>query len=120
MKSAGTIRWKFWFAVLASGFVFTWAGAALLPANLRCEYAVNPLGVDSPTPRLFWTVESPERGQKQTAYQILVASSPDRLRQDQGDLWDSGKVASAETIQIPYAGQPLKSSQAVFWKVRVW
>jgi alpha-L-rhamnosidase len=94
--------------------------AALSPADLRCDYAVNPLGVDSPNPRLFWTLESKERGQKQTACQILVASSPGLLAKDQGDLWDSGKVASDETIQIPYAGQPLKSSQEVFWKVRVW
>ena len=100
--------------------VFTSAHAALTPADLRCDYAVNPLGVDSPNPRLFWTVESKERGQQQTAYQILVASRRAPLKQDQGDLWDSGKVASDETIQIPYAGQPLKSSQQVFWKVRVW
>ena len=97
------------------------AGAAgLKPVALRCEYAVNPLGVDVPAPRLFWIVESKERGQKQTAYEILVASSPEKLAKDRGDLWDSGRVASDETIQIPYAGEPLKSSQPVFWKVRVW
>jgi alpha-L-rhamnosidase len=94
--------------------------AALAPADLRCEYVVNPLGVDVASPRLFWIVESKERGQKQTAYQILVASSSEELTKDRGDLWDSGKVASDETIQIPYAGQPLKSSQPVFWKVRAW
>ena len=94
--------------------------AILSPANLRCEYAVNPLGVDVPNPRLFWTVESSERGQKQTAYQILAASSPELLTQDKGDLWDSGKVVTNETVQIPYAGRPLESSQPVFWKVRVW
>jgi hypothetical protein len=94
--------------------------AALSPANLRCEYAVNPLGIDAPDPRLFWTVESSQRGQKQTAYEILAASSPELLAQDKGDLWDSGKVATDETIQISYAGRPLESSQPVFWKVRVW
>ena len=94
--------------------------AALTPADLRCEYAVNPLGADVASPRVFWIVESKERGQKQTAYQILVASSSEKLAKDRGDLWDSGKVASDETIQIPYAGQPLKSSQQVFWKVRAW
>ena len=94
--------------------------AELTPAHLRCEYTVNPMGVDLPHPRLFWVDKSKERGQHQTAYEILVASSAQKLAQDQGDLWDSGKVNSDEIIQIPYAGQPLKSSQLVFWKVRVW
>jgi alpha-L-rhamnosidase len=107
-------------AMFALTFVPAPASAALSPKDLRCDYAVNPLGVDSPRPRLFWTVAGKERGAKQTAYQILVASSPARLKQDQGDLWDSGKVASDETIQIYYAGRELKSSQEVFWKIRVW
>lgn len=94
--------------------------AALSPAGLRCEYAVNPLGVDVPRPRLFWIVQSKERGQKQTAWQILVASTPALLKKDRGDLWDSGKVASDQTSQIPYAGRPLSTSQQVFWKVCVW
>ena len=96
------------------------ANAALTPANLRCDYVVNPLGVDSSNPRLFWKLESKERGQMQSAYQILVASSETNLWKDNGDLWDSGKISSGETIQIPYAGAPLKSSQQVFWKVRSW
>ncbi len=87
-------------------------------ADLRCDYAVNPLGVDSANPRLFWELESNMRGQRQTAYQILVASSEKNLARDNGDLWDSGKVDSDETIQIPYAGLALKSFQRVFWKVR--
>ncbi|HXT12163.1 MAG TPA: family 78 glycoside hydrolase catalytic domain [Candidatus Angelobacter sp.] len=94
--------------------------AALMPTNLRCEYAVNPLGVDVPNPRLFWIDESAARGQRQTAYQILVASSSAELADDGGDLWDSGKVASDETIQIPYRGSELNSLRQVFWKVRVW
>jgi hypothetical protein len=90
------------------------------PAQLRCDYVENPLGVDSSPPRLFWKLESDERGQLQTAYEILAASSAEILAQDKGDLWDSGRVKSGETIQIPYAGKTLKSSQPVFWKVRVW
>jgi len=113
MKKIPLIAWGLWVTLALQA-------ADLKPLALRCDYAVNPLGVDMPNPRLFWMVESPERGQGQTAYQILVASSPSRLKQDQGDLWDSGKVASDETIQIPYAGRPLKSSQEAFWKVRVW
>jgi alpha-L-rhamnosidase len=105
------------FTIFAFGFC---AQATLTPANLRCDYAVNPLGVDSQPPRLFWKVESPERGARQTAYEILVASSPETLAKNQGDLWDSGKVNSDETIQINYEGQRLTSWQPVFWKVRVW
>jgi alpha-L-rhamnosidase len=88
--------------------------------DLRCEYVSNPLGVDVATPRLFWKLESSTRAQRQTAYRILVASSGRSLAQDKSDLWDSGRVASDETIQIPYQGKPLKSAQQVFWKVRVW
>ena len=92
----------------------------LVPVRLRCDYAENPLGVDSPPPRLFWQLAGNERGQLQTAYEILAASTPEMLAQDKGDLWDSGRAKSGETIEIPYAGKSLKSSQPVFWKVRVW
>jgi alpha-L-rhamnosidase len=88
--------------------------------QLRCEYLKDPLGVDAAQPRLSWIVDSDQRGQRQTAYQVLVATSPQRLNQQQGDLWDSGKVASDETAQIAYAGKPLGSRQACFWKVRAW
>ncbi|MBI3851169.1 MAG: glycoside hydrolase family 78 protein [Verrucomicrobia bacterium] len=103
--------------------VFTAACAQardLKVAGLRCEYLVNPLGVDSTQPRLSWTLASKARGQVQTAYQILVASSPEALRKSQGDRWDSGQVKSDQTIQIVYAGKPLRSGARVFWKVRVW
>ena len=96
------------------------ARASLIPTDLRCEYAVNPLGVDVASPRLFWTLKSSERGQRQTACEILVAGSEKELAAGKGDLWDSGKVDSDETIQIPYGGKELRSSQEVFWKVRVW
>ncbi len=86
----------------------------------KCEFATDPLGIDVAQPRLFWRVASDERGQRQTARRVLVASSPDTLAQDRGDLWDSGRVASDETTSIRYAGAPLASSQQVFWKVRAW
>jgi alpha-L-rhamnosidase len=96
------------------------ARAALTPLALRCDYAVRPLGVDSAHPRLFWMLAAGERAQRQTAYEILAASSGKNLARDDGDLWSSGKVLSNESIQIPYAGNPLSSWQDVFWKVRVW
>jgi len=105
------------FVLLAFAFGFC-AHAKLTPADLRCDYAVNPLGVDSQPPRLFWKLESSERGARQTAYEILVASSSAALAKNDGDLWDSGKVNSDKTIQINYSGQKLNSWQEVFWKVR--
>jgi len=89
-------------------------------AGLRCEQAVDPLGVDAPQPHLSWQLQSELRGQMQTAYQVLAASGLDRLARDEGELWDSGRVASDETLGILYQGRPLQSSQRVFWKVRVW
>ena len=88
--------------------------------DLRCEFSVDPLGIDVAQPRLFWCVASDERGQRQTAWQVLAASSPQVLAQDRGDLWDSGRVSSDETTSIPYRGAPLASSQRVYWKVRAW
>jgi hypothetical protein len=107
-------------ALLLAGAQPAPAGSVLTPENLRCEYAVNPMGVDVPHPRLFWMDKSEARGQNQSAYRLLAASSMEKLANDEGDLWDSGKVDSDETIQIPYAGRPLKSAAQVFWKVRVW
>jgi alpha-L-rhamnosidase len=89
-------------------------------ANLRCEYLADPLGIDVTQPRLSWVMESARRGERQTAYQILVASSPKLLGNDQGDCWDSGKVASDQSIQVEYQGKPLASRMRCYWKVRVW
>lgn len=94
--------------------------AGLAPVDLRCDYAINPLGVDSPKPRLFWKLKSNQQNEKQTAYEILAASSAQNLARNKGDLWATGKMASDETIQIPYDGQGLVSSGQIFWKVRVW
>jgi alpha-L-rhamnosidase len=94
--------------------------ADLSPEQLSCEYKSDPLAVDSVHPRLFWKVTSKDRGEQQTAYQIIAASTPERLSSGAPDLWDTGKVTSSETIQLPYGGKPLSSGQQVFWKVRVW
>ena len=105
------------------------APAALLQAvevrDLRCEYRRDPQGIDVGQPRLSWEVEAegqrPEvRGQRQTAYQVLVASTPELLAKDKGDLWDSGVVPSDRSVHVEYAGKPLESRGECFWKVRVW
>jgi len=99
------------------------AEGLLPPTDLRCEYRKNPLGIDAANPRLRWALEATDpsaRGQKQAAYQILAASGEERLRNDQGDLWDTGRVESDKSIQVPYEGKPLASGGRVWWKVRVW
>jgi len=89
--------------------------------DLRCEYLTDPLGIDETNPRLSWVISSRgERGQKQTAYQILVASSREQLAADAGDLWDSGKVDSEQSVHVAYAGKALESGRRCYWKVRVW
>lgn len=90
------------------------------PLYLRCEYRVNPLGIDEVKPRLSWILTSSRRAQKQVAYQVLVATSRDKLNNDQGDLWNSGKVRSDETTCIIYGGKPLTSGMECFWKIRIW
>jgi alpha-L-rhamnosidase len=107
--------------VLLSVLLFTLSASAdIQPVALQTEYRVNPLGLDTPNPRLQWRLESKERGARQTAYQIVVASSPELLAKHQGDLWDSGRIASDATTQIAYAGKPLASRQVCHWKVQVW
>ena len=95
-------------------------GAQLIVKDLRCEYKKDPLGIDVSKPRLSWVLESDQRNQKQTAYQILIAGSEEKLKQDHGDVWDSGKVESDQMAQLPYAGPDLKARQQCFWKVKAW
>jgi alpha-L-rhamnosidase len=88
--------------------------------HMQCEGLTNPLGVDLISPRLSWILESDRKGQSQTAYQILVAGSPDLLAKDESDRWNTGKVPSGQSINICYGGAALESGKAYFWKVRVW
>ncbi len=96
------------------------AFAGIAAVGLRCEYLVDPLGVEDRAPRLSWRVESSERGQRQTAYRILVATSESKLAANEGDLWDTGKVASNRTVNLAYAGRPLASRRGCYWKVQAW
>ena len=89
-------------------------------ADLRCEAAVDPLGVDIAAPRLSWKAASDVRGEHETGWQVLVASSAALLAKDQGDLWDSGRREAGESAAVPYAGTPIASLQQVFWKLRAW
>ena len=99
---------------------FAQRGGGLSLSELRCEYLIDPLSIETREPRLSWQIESKARGTRQSAYQIIVASHRARLASSTGDLWDTGKVPSNQTIQIAYEGTRLQSRQQCFWKVRVW
>ncbi|MHC4583955.1 MAG: family 78 glycoside hydrolase catalytic domain [Planctomycetota bacterium] len=88
--------------------------------GLRCEHARNPIGVDQTTPSFEWRLQSKRRGVNQSAYQIRVASSPERLKTSAIDLWDSGRVNSDRSHMIVYGSSPLQSSHRYYWTVRVW
>ena len=88
--------------------------------HLRVEYCVNPLGIDAAKPRLSWEVVSEKRAQRQLAYQILVGTDSLALTKDKVNVWNSGKVTSAQSNQIAYAGARLTSKTTYYWKVRLW
>ena len=106
------------------------------PFDLRCEYTVDPVGIDARQPRFSWLLRADERGQKQSGYQILVASSESDLRAGVGSLpdakcaqgmrsetgirWDSGRVTSARAANVVYGGAALSSDERRWWTVRVW
>jgi len=90
------------------------------PARLRCEYQVNPLGLDTRQPRLSWQVNDNRRGARQTAYHVIAASGIELLKAGRADLWDTGLVSSDQSVHVVYAGGPLQPRQQCFWKVRTW
>ena len=97
------------------------ANSPVLPVRLRCELQDAPLGIQTDTPRLAWELQSSDskaRGLSQSAYEVLVASSPDKLVAGQGDLFSTGSVTSTESSLV-YAGQALDSWTHAYWQVRV-
>ena len=87
--------------------------------NLRCEYLVNPLGIDVMRPRLSWKVQTRDSRRRQTAYRICVASTPARLAAGP-DIWDSDKRESSDTSHLPYEGPGLSRGRRVYWQVQLW
>ena len=92
------------------------SGSDVTLQQLRCEYMTNPLGIDTFKPRLSWVLVSGRRGVAQSAYQVWVRDE----RVAPGELWDSGKVSSDQSIHVPYGGPALRSGQRCTWQVRVW
>ncbi len=101
-------------------FFFFISNGQISAEHLTCEMTQNPLAVNTNNPRLSWQLVSKELNVTQSAYQILVASSEEKLKKDQGNVWDSGKVNSDKNLQINYGGTSLKNEAKYFWKVKVW
>ncbi len=92
----------------------------ITPFDLQCEYSLDPVGIDTLRPRFSWLLRAEERGQSQSAYRILVASSEANLLAGDGDRWDSGRVVSSDMAQVGYEGATLASNERCWWAVRVW
>ncbi len=112
---------KFLLVCFSLAFVFsTGHGADFEVARLSCMYQENPIGVDELNPTLSWQLTSQFRTGRQAAYRILVSENSQNLKKNQGEMWNSGKVNSMQSIHIPYAGKPLESGKVYYWKVMVW
>ncbi|MEI6275995.1 MAG: family 78 glycoside hydrolase catalytic domain [Prolixibacteraceae bacterium] len=105
------------FLLLLGSMVFAQNKVSVV--NLRCESMENPIGIEIKTPRFSWLINSTERNSKQLSYRILVSDSPDQLKNDHGNCWDSKEVSSSQSIQNEYAGTKLLAEKKYFWKVRI-
>lgn len=90
--------------------------AGVSVGSLTIEGQVNPLSIETQHPRLSWIITSNERDVMQTAYHVLVASSPEKLAAGQGDLWDSGRVNSDRSVWVEYEGKELPDNTRCYWK----
>lgn len=86
--------------------------------KLRCEYKVNPVGIDVAKPRFSWQLQSNERGVLQRSYEVRVAASESALGKGKA-VWESGVQNSDASIQVEYAGPPLETARTYYWQVRV-
>lgn len=98
---------------------FAYGGSSTRVMNLLCDNMEAPIVIESQHPSLRWQLESDKRGERQTAYRIIVSDNLKQLSKNQGNYWDSGKVNSSESI-IKYHGKPLSSRTQLYWKVMVW
>jgi alpha-L-rhamnosidase len=101
--------------------VVAWGSATAdkRPVGLKCDSLVAPLGIDTANPLLSWRLQDKDRGAKQTAYEILVSSKP-AASSAKADVWDSGRVESEQSVDVPYAGTQLQAQKRYYWRVKAW
>ena len=119
MKAVSSGLFLVFVIILIFGGCLHWTSPGFRFRNLLVEYAEEPEGIDIPNPRFSWVIGTEVRNRNQTAFRILVASSEQKLDAGEGDLWDTGQIASSETSQHEYAGKSLESVRNYFWKVIV-
>jgi len=104
---------------IVNAFIISGLTFAQHPANLRCEYLTNPLGIDSPSPRLTWLLNDTRYGAVQHAYRIIVGTDSAAVARGQGNSWDTGQVSSDKMLAV-YQGVTLQPFTKYYWQVRLW
>ena len=115
-----SIHIAMWLLLISLISVKSTSIAAVHVSYLKCEMLTDPQGIGTAAPRLSWQIISDASNTMQTAYEILVASSPQKLAKNDGDLWDSHKILSDRSVIVQYAGKQLQSRTNCYWKVRIW
>jgi alpha-L-rhamnosidase len=105
---------------LALCFFLSAASIYAFPVHLRTNALSSPIGLDTPQPRFSWMSDATTPNWNQSAYEIFVDPEEKNLRADHAASWDSGRIASSESVDIAYAGIPLKPQQRYAWKVVTW
>ncbi len=90
------------------------------PVHLQCDALTTPMGLDTPQPQLSWQLQDERFAAKQTAYQLEVAATSALLLTGKPDIWDSGRITSDKSVDVPYTGPALKPEQRYYWRVKVW
>ena len=88
--------------------------------DLTCNYKTNPVGIGTLQPHLSWVIKSTGYNIRQKAFRIIISDNNRSIGEGKGDIWDSGKIASEESIQFKYKGPPLKPSVKYYWRIKVW
>ncbi len=115
-----TMKWIIMLFAFTGIMISCTTNQPLMVTNLRCEYLQNPLGMDKPVPRFSWYVTSNQRSILQSAYKILVSDNKEELGKGIGNIWDSGKMTSDQSVNLEYGGVPLQSDKTYYWNVTIW
>jgi alpha-L-rhamnosidase len=89
------------------------------PAHLTVDDDASPLAVDG-VPQFGWAVRDADRGEIQTAYEIVVATRPTTDPGDRSVVWTTGRVASDQQAYVDGTGLKLAAGGEYFWTVRTW